>query len=110
MATLKMILAATALAAAAATATAATHQASYHKASYHRASASHAKYVEECSALAGQWSSAVADHKGGRKLHSARRQESIAARDCNSKHTASLKDGVQHYRSALRMIGVKPQA
>lgn len=107
---LKMLLAAIAIAATTGAAMAATHHISYHRSSYHRDSAaSHARYAEECGALAGQWSSAIASHNNGRRLRRAERQESIGARDCRSGHTASLRAGVRHYRSALRMLGVKPQ-
>lgn len=99
---LKMILAATAFAAAATVASASTHHPSKN--------ASHARYSEACSTLAGQWSSAEADHKNSHKFRKAERQESIGARDCASRHTATLKVGAQHYRTALRMLGVKPQA
>jgi hypothetical protein len=66
----------------------------------------HARLTEECSTLAGQWSTAETGHH--RHLRAARAQERIGARDCRSNRAVELKAGVQHYRSALRMIGVRP--
>lgn len=94
---LKIALAATAIALTASTASAATH---------HR----DMRFTHACSTLADQWSSAIASHDHDRQARRARHQESIGARDCRSSHSATRHVGVEHYRSALRILGVKPHA
>ncbi len=73
---------------------------------HHSNTGKHERYTEACSTLSGQWSSAASGSHA--KMRQARYQERKGAQDCRSHKTAELKAGVQHYRSALRMIGVKP--
>ena len=68
------------------------------------------RYSEACSTLASQWNDAIGGHNHGRHLSSARRQESIGERDCRSHRVAELKAGTEHYRTALRLLGVRPRA
>lgn len=76
---------------------------------HHSNAGQHEHYAAACSTLSGQWSSAVSTGHHA-KLRQARYQERIGQRDCRSHKTAELKAGAQHYRSALRMIGVRPSA
>jgi hypothetical protein len=69
----------------------------------------HEHYRQACSTLAGQWSDAAASHHR-RHFKSAKHEESMGARDCASHRTAMQKAGTRHYRTALRLIGVRPRA
>ena len=75
----------------------------------HHSDRGHERYSEACSTLASQWNDAAGGHHG-RHFKSALHQESIGARDCRSHRTAMQRAGTEHYRTALRLLGVKPNA
>lgn len=67
-----------------------------------------AKYSNECSSLEGQWSAASSEHAQAHNFHRAEHQAKLGQTSCGSHKVATLRTGVTHYRSALKLIGVKP--
>jgi hypothetical protein len=67
------------------------------------------KYAEQCTALEAQWNSVLRAHETDKYFAKASRESEKGRRDCESPKLATQKTGVEHYKAAFKLIGVKPQ-
>ena len=66
------------------------------------------KYADQCKALETQWTSVLGAHETDKYFARASRESEKGHRDCKSQKVSTLKSGVGHYKTALKIIGVSP--
>ena len=93
-----------AVANAAATTTPLTPQ----QAAYSHTSSTPDGFNSECRTLGAQWNSVATSHASNRHFRTAKADAARGERDCKSTNTAMLRKGVGQYKTALKLIGVRP--
>lgn len=65
-------------------------------------------YAARCTALAGQWKTAMDANATNAKLGKAKAKATKAEKECKSTKAADQKKGVADYTAALKLLGVTP--
>jgi hypothetical protein len=67
------------------------------------------KFAEQCTALEAQWNSVLRAHEADKYFARASRESEKGHADCKSPKLATQKNGVGHFKNALKLINVKPE-
>ena len=65
-------------------------------------------YVADCKELGTQWETAEAANASNPKLGKAKAKANAAEKNCASTKSSKQKTGISQYKSALKLLGVKP--